>query len=263
MENSKIAWCHNTFNPWMGCERISSGCAYCYAEAWARRVGRGNLWNGERIPTGEAYWRKPVKWNLQAEKERKPKRVFCGSLCDVFEDHPSIETQRNRLFDLIENTQWLNWMLLTKRIDTAEEVLKIRFPERIPYNIWMGVTIEGDDPETAKHRADILRRIPAFIRFVSFEPLLGGAVPSLEQIHLAIVGGESGSTARRMNPNWARNVLEMAKKSHTSYFFKQAGTVLAREWGMKGKGDDINQLPHQQKDLNVQRIPYGYQRHIK
>lgn len=268
MENSKISWTDNTFNPWLGCRKISSGCENCYAEAQVHRWGKDELWNSDtRSPTGEAYWKKPLEWNKKAQAQRIPLRVFCGSMCDVFEDIESdiVKTQRERLFDLIENTQWLNWMLLTKRIDIAARIMKERFPERIPYNIWMGVTIEGDDPGIANQRADILRSIPAFIRFISFEPLLGEHIPDLAQIQLAIIGGESGkgSKIRRMSPEWAYNLLDACKKQNVSYFFKQTGNILADEWNMSGKGDNLDQLPPEHAGLRVERMPFGYQRHIR
>src|SRR5689334_23112101 len=115
-ENSKIEWTHHTFNPWLGCTKVSPACAHCYAEAWAKRTGIVQ-WgdSAERRRTTESYWRQPLKWNAQAFESLERKRVFCASLADVFEDRPELQTWRKVLFDLIAATPYLDWLLLTKR----------------------------------------------------------------------------------------------------------------------------------------------------
>ncbi|MEO0413899.1 MAG: DUF5131 family protein, partial [Verrucomicrobiota bacterium] len=116
MENSKIEWTDHTFNPWWGCEKISAGCKNCYAEGVADRFAPG-LWGrfGSRRISSEKVWSDPVKWNRRAESAGVSARVFCASMADVFEERPELESPRERLFRLIEDTPNLQWLLLTKR----------------------------------------------------------------------------------------------------------------------------------------------------
>src|SRR5262245_49606753 len=118
MENSKIQWTDHTFNVWRGCEKVSPGCAHCYAETMSRRnpavLGEWGK-HGTRVIASEAMWREPLKWDRQARAAGVRKRVFCASLADVFEDRPELVAPRERLFRLIEDTPNLDWQLLTKR----------------------------------------------------------------------------------------------------------------------------------------------------
>ena len=122
---SKIEWTDHTFNPWWGCEKVSPGCAHCYADAFAKRLGHGTtrpkLWGpgSERKVASEAMWREPIKWNRSAEKAGKRARVFCASMADVFEDRPDLLVPRARLFRLVAATPHLDWLLLTKRPENA------------------------------------------------------------------------------------------------------------------------------------------------
>ena len=118
--NSKISWTDHTFNPWVGCTKESAGCDNCYAESWAKRTGQGALWNGERRRT--KTWRDPVKWNREAEETGIRPRVFCASLADVFDVKVPREWRRD-LFDLIEETPNLDWLLLTKRHAVVSRLL--------------------------------------------------------------------------------------------------------------------------------------------
>lgn len=187
-ETTEISWTHSTFNPWTGCEKVSPGCANCYAEADAHRWGK-DVWGPEakREKRTESYWRQPHKWNEKAKASGKPWRVFCASQSDVFEDRRDLDADRSSLFRLIEATPALTWLLLTKR---PENVLKLApsawlpskreplhevghgdgYAGAWPDRVWIGATVE-DEPRTK--RIQDLMKVPARTRFLSCEPLLG------------------------------------------------------------------------------------------
>jgi len=185
-ENSAIQWCDHTFNPWTGCHKVSPGCKYCYAEDWALRWGK-TVWGtqGTRIRTSPSNWKKPVKWNREAEAQGVRHKVFCASLADVFEmksdQQEEMDHWRTDLFELIDNTPFLDWLLLTKRIDKVDTLyhgkhLPAIFDfqsedwEDFPKNIWMGTSIENQD--VVGKRLPHLVKIPAKVKFLSVEPLL-------------------------------------------------------------------------------------------
>src|SRR5262245_6040712 len=120
--NSSIEWTHHTFNPWWGCAKVSPGCNNCYAETWARRVGQ-DIWGltSERRFFTEKHWAEPLKWNTEARDQRARKRVFCASMADVFEGRAELNPWRKRLWDIIEQTPCLDWLLLTKRPQNIAE----------------------------------------------------------------------------------------------------------------------------------------------
>ena len=219
-ENSKIEWCHHTFNPWVGCTRLSPACDHCYAEGWAKRTGQTHLWKGERRRTSASNWRQPLKWNRTAAKAGERPRVFCASLADVF-DNQVPEIWRSDLFGLIEDTPALDWMLLTKRPQNILKMIWPKWDKGLPGNIWLGTTVE--DRERLRN-VEHLRAVPASVRFLSIEPLLEdlGEI-DLTGIHLVIVGGESGSGARPMNPAWVRSIQSQCVAAGVAFFFKQWG----------------------------------------
>jgi protein gp37 len=182
-EATGISWCDATFNPWIGCEKVSPGCAHCYAETLVTgRMGRPGTWgaDGVRQRTSAANWKKPFRWNELAREGLLPDgkknpdghrpRVFCASLADVFEERKEIEPWRVELLDVIRATSELDWLVLTKRPEEARERLFEALSESLLPNLWLGVSIEN-----SRHtwRADVLRTIPAAIKFISAEPLLG------------------------------------------------------------------------------------------
>ncbi|GEP09881.1 phage Gp37/Gp68 family protein [Methylobacterium gnaphalii] len=222
-ENTKIEWAHHTFNPWTGCTRISPACDNCYAADWAKRTGQPHLWEGSRRRTSEENWRKPLKWNRSAAAAGIRYRVFCASLADVF-DNQAKEVWRSDLFELIEATPSLDWMLLTKRPQNIAKMVWPRWDAGLPSNVWLGATVE-DRKRLAN--IDHLRAVPAAVRFLSIEPLLEdlGEI-DLTGIHLVIVGGESGPNARPMHPHWARSIREQCVAAGVPFFFKQWGDWL-------------------------------------
>lgn len=168
-----------SFNPWVGCEPISPACAHCYAQAWAKRAGHPELWEGERRRTSAANWKQPLKWNREAAAAGERRRVFCASLADVF-DNQVPPAWRADLFDLIRKTPHLDWLLLTKRIGNAERMIKgalfdgdLLSPESMwPWpNVWIGATICNQ--EEAERDIPKLLTTEARIRFLSIEPMLG------------------------------------------------------------------------------------------
>jgi protein gp37 len=162
-ENSKIEWCDHTFNPWIGCQKVSPGCDHCYAEGWAKRSGLVK-WgpHGERKRTSEANWRKPLQWAKAARDTGKRPRVFCASLADVF-DNQIQPSWRIELFAMIECTPELDWLLLTKRPENIERQAPIFWQGLMP-NVWLGTTAE--DQERYDRRWGALVRVPAVVRFM-------------------------------------------------------------------------------------------------
>lgn len=244
-ENTAIEWSDHTFNPWRGCQKVSPGCANCYAETMSHRnpevLGEwGPPHATERVIAAESYWRKPVAWNRAAAEAGRRDRVFCASLADVFEDAPQVAVARARLWLLIEDTPSLDWLLLTKRPENVNGMVPQWWAyEGWPPNVWLGTSVE--DQERADERIPHLLGVPAAVRFLSCEPLLGpvdlraewieleiqafgaaGAVP-FPRVDWVIVGGESGPGARPMHPDWPRNLRDQAVASGVPFFFKQWG----------------------------------------
>jgi protein gp37 len=227
-ENSKIEWTDHTFNPWIGCTKVSPACDGCYAEAMMdHRYGRVTWGAGEdRQRTSVANWRKPLAWNKTAAGKSEPTYVFCASLADVF-DNEVDRLWRRDLFALIEQTPNLTWLLLTKRIGN---VLKMTDPERgnplLPRNAAIGATLpnqeEYDRDRMKLHEVKMLLN-PLFT-FGSFEPLLGPVFLDNYAPDWIIVGGETDQgqhKARHANPDWFRVLREDARTFGRAFFMKQ------------------------------------------
>jgi protein gp37 len=199
-ENSKIEWCDHTFNPWIGCQKVSPGCDHCYAEAMMDHRYKRVQWgpHGERQRTSEQNWKTPIQWNAQArtfraENGHRP-RVFCASLADVF-DNQVDSSWRNDLFALIRKCNKLDWLMLTKRPENIEKMLPSDWRDGYS-NVWLGTTAE--DQTRFEFRWKRLKKVPAVIRFISYEPALGPVrLPSNGLLpDWLISGGESGPGAR-------------------------------------------------------------------
>lgn len=238
-ETTEISWAHSTFNPWIGCTRVSPGCENCYAERYGARFGVAWGPGRDRRRTASENWKKPLAWNRAAQKSGGPHRVFCASLADWLDPEISPAWLAD-LLDLIANTQALTWMLLTKRPqlwrERIEAAAKVGHPdpafaralrcwlagEASPNNVWIGTTTE--DQQRADDRIPSLCAIPARVRFLSCEPLLGRIkLDQLEGIHWIITGGESGPGARPMHPEWARSLLVQARRAGVAFHHKQNG----------------------------------------
>jgi len=207
MRSTPIAWTHSTFNPWLGCLRVSTACDHCYAVAIAKRTGRRDdqgrdLWDprAERVRTSLDYWRQPIRWNWEALAAGARHRVFCAIMADIF-DNRAPEPWRAELWDLIRATPALEWQLLTKRPQNIAGMLRPDWGDGWP-NVWLGTTTKNQIE--AARRIPHLVTIPAAIRFLSVEPMLEAIdlSPWLDRLHHVIVGGESGvgNRSRPMYP---------------------------------------------------------------
>lgn len=234
--NTKIEWARHTFNPVVGCTKISPACDHCYAADWAKRTGQSDLWNGKRRKTSARNWQEPIKWNSAAAAAGERHRVFCASLADVFDNQWEPEW-RAELWALVDATPNLIWLLLTKRPQNIAEMLNPLWDGRPPRNVWLGTTIENKDE--MHRRARHLKAVPAAVRFWSVEPLLEdlGDIPPSFMPEWIICGGESGPQARPMHPDWARNLRDQCKAADVPFFFKQWG-----EWGEAEVGDENTTL---------------------
>lgn len=246
MKFTRISWAHHTHNPWRGCSKVSEGCRHCFAESQGDRFDYMPEWGPgrPRIRSSESTRNQPRRWDKEAAEEGRRARVFCGSLCDVFD--PEVDCDwRKRLFRLIEFTPNLDWQLLTKRPHLIQRQLEeIGYWEKLPMpNVWIGVSAE--DQKSFDQRWPILREIPAKVRFMSCEPLLGSIVlpdDAKGKLHWLICGGETTlqrDVARAMNPDWARFLRDQCADKGIAYFFKQHGNRVPRAEGSQpwiGKG---------------------------
>lgn len=260
MQNSKIEWTDHTFNPWWGCQRVSPGCEHCYAETLAKRYGHqvwGPAKTTARRKMSRNYWNQPLKWNKAAEQAGTRARVFCASMADVFEDHPQLDDWRADLWDLIRLTPDLDWLLLTKRPENILEMIPLIWRRWAQPNVWYGTSVE--DQRRAGERIPELLKVPAKVRFLSCEPLLGSVdlgratpcgyycdesighvdhgfwTPGIQPgIHWVIAGGESGHGARPMRLDWARDLRDQCQLAGVAFFFKQFGEYLPRSQMIPG-----------------------------
>lgn len=251
-DQTGIEWCDSTFNPWIGCTKVSPGCDNCYAERSTPARTMGIVWgvNGGPLLTSDDNWRKPVQWNKAHGKffaqHGRRRRVFCASLADIF-DNRAPDVHRMRLWKLIAETPNLDWLLLTKRIGNALDML--------PASWGLGANgSRGWDTEfkhvaigiSAVNQDELVRdlpklqAVPAMRRFVSFEPLLGqvdltraldfpGRNRAERLIDWVIVGGESGPGARPMHPDWVRSLRDECAMGGLPFFFKQWGEWIATD----------------------------------
>jgi protein gp37 len=245
-ENSKIEWTDHTFNPWVGCTKVSVGpkgaCVSCYAEAWAKRTGHPELWNGVRRRTTAANWKLPLKWHA-AIPDGQRQRVFCASLADVF-DNVAPDQWRTDLWELIRATPRLDWLLLTKRIGNVKAMLPADWSNSVYgyNNVWLGITVVTQ--EEADRDIPKLLDTPARIRFLSCEPLmehiqiaeylpnpLWDGIESWRSptLHWVIVGGESGAHARSMEWDWPRSLRAECETAGVAFFMKQLSQA-GRSW---------------------------------
>ena len=219
MKTTKIEWTEATWNPSIGCSKVTEGCKNCYAEIMARRLqamGVSCYEDGFKFKTLPERLIQPVN-------VKKPTKFFVNSMSDLFHKNMPFAFL-DEIFDVIKNTPQHNYQILTKR----EKILQKYFLNRtVPKNVWLGVTVENED---TKYRIDVLRNISATIRFISMEPLISDVGKlNLQGIHWVIVGGESGVSARPMSPEWAINIQSQCAKQNIAFFFKQWGT-----WGEDG-----------------------------
>jgi protein gp37 len=267
-DHTKIEWADHTFNPWVGCSKVSSACDHCYAERWAKWTGQAELWEGERRRTTAANWQLPIKWDRNAAAAGVRRRVL-PSLCDPF-DNQVPRRWRDDFWHRIDQTPNLDWLLLTKRPGNIAKMLPDPETGVKPWgngwpNVWLGISA-GNQKE-ADRNIPVLGATPARVHFVSLEPLLGpidltaiacpngcqppeyctrcdpdGGEPTGTYdvlgsglLDLVICGGETGPRARPMCSGWPRDVRDQCRAAGVPFFFKRHG-----EWiGVS----DLRRLP--------------------
>ena len=219
MKTTKIEWTEATWNPSIGCSKVTAGCKNCYAEMMARRLqamGTAGYENGFEFRILPERLTQPMSI-------KKPTKFFVNSMSDLFHEKMPFE-YLDLVFETIQKTPQHHYQILTKRERILQEYFSTR---KVPANVWLGVTVEHAN---TKHRIDFLRGIKANIRFLSIEPLIGDVGElDLTGIHWVIVGGESGQSARPMKSEWIDNIKTQCEEKEVAFFFKQWGT-----WGEDG-----------------------------
>lgn len=242
-ENSGIEWTHHTFNPWIGCTKISAACDHCYAEAWDARGLQGlpSRWGPHAARTRTKTWGNPVKWQKKAKAEGVRYRVFCASLADIFDNHKSILPEwRSEFWALIKACPDLDFLLLTKRPENICKMLPDDWGNGYP-NVWLGCTVED---QKAAYRARHLIKVPATVHFLSMEPLLSdvdlsGVIHGLEWV---ITGGENGKHYRPVDPDWFRSLRDQCAAAGVPFLFKQWEGESQKI--IKAKGRELDGVVH-------------------
>ncbi len=230
---SKIEWTEATWNPVTGCTKISPGCKHCYAERLAKRLqamGQPNYANGFQVTLHEHMLGAPMGWN-------KPQMVFVNSMSDLFHDKVPF-TFIDKVFKVMSVANQHRYQVLTKR---SERLAELASSLSWTPNIWQGVTVENAD---YAFRVDHLRQVPAAVKFLSLEPLLG-PIPglNLEGIDWVIVGGESGPGARPMLSEWVLDLRDQCQRARVPFFFKQWGGTNKKKAGRLLNGRTYDGMP--------------------
>lgn len=236
-----IEWTDATWNPVRGCTKVSPGCKHCYALSFAERwrgISGHPYEHGFDLRLVPDKIEEPLSW-------KRPRRIFVNSMSDLFhEEIPRSFIQR--VFQVMEEAHWHTFQILTKRGERLAELAPaLPWPE----NVWQGVSIET---ERYLYRADLLRTVPAIVRFLSLEPLLG-PLPSLDltDIHWVIVGGESGHKYRPIKADWVRQIRDRCLKERIPFFFKQWGGRTPKSGGRQLDGAEWNQMPEVAQDQEL------------
>ncbi|WP_245533986.1 DUF5131 family protein [Effusibacillus pohliae] len=231
---SSIEWTEATWNPVTGCTKISEGCRHCYAATMAKRLHAMNnprYANGFNVTLHHDLVDLPLKW-------KRPRRIFVNSMSDLFHKDIPFEFIQ-QVFQTMQRAHWHTFQILTKRSD---RLLELSFDLPWPNNIWQGVSVED---ERVIHRIDHLRQVPAKIRFLSLEPLIGPLNNlDLRGIHWVIVGGESGPGARPMKKEWVESIRDQCINQQVAFFFKQWGGVQKHRTGRILDGRTWNEYPN-------------------
>jgi protein gp37 len=252
-------------------------CAGCYAETWAHRMGY-QVWgkDANRRILSEDYWQKPLKWNQKAMKLGMNQRIFCGSMCDWLEDHPIVNAERQKLFPLIEQTPFLTWLLLSKRIQNFQRfIFQDWWKNGLPMNIWLGIS--AGMQKTWDENWPILEMIKRRfwqMAFISIEPMIGSidirddlvtidygvGINSdwSQKPDLLIIGGESEQPkwkARLLELQWVYDLIDQVHESGIKIFIKQLGSAWAKKTGIydiDSKGDNWDYWP---AGLRIREMP--------
>lgn len=226
--STAIEWTDKTWNPTTGCTKVSPGCKHCYAETITKRFHQ-NFPNGFEFTMHPERLEEPKRW-------RKPSRVFVNSMSDLFHQRMPFHFLQE-IFQIMAECPRHVFQILTKR---HERLLDLAPELEWPKNVWMGVSVENQD---YVHRVDYLRQVPAAVRFLSCEPLLGPLELNLEDIHWVIVGGESGKGHRLMQAEWARDIRDQCEETETPFFFKQWGGARPKIGGRELDGKAWDRMP--------------------
>lgn len=243
---SDIEWTEATWNPVAGCALVSPGCTNCYAMRMAARLaamghpkyrgttrksGRRHVWTGH-INLDADSLEAPLSWP-------RPKRIFVNSMSDLFQESVPVDFIA-QVWAVMERASWHTFQILTKRPERMRAVLN-EGDFRVLPNVWLGTSVENSD---YLYRLDDLRRTPAAVRFVSFEPLLGPIDEAdLSGVHWAIVGGESGPGARPMAKDWVRALRRLCREQGVAFFFKQWGGPNKKQSGRRLDGRLYDEYP--------------------
>jgi protein gp37 len=232
-DNSKIEWTDATWNPVTGCTKVSPGCKHCYALTFAERwrgIPGHHFEQGFDLRLWPERLTLPLAW-------RTPRRIFVNSMSDLFHERVPLPFIK-RVFATMRACPQHQFQVLTKR---AERLVELCRSLAWPRNVWMGVSVEN---EKYAHRSELLRKVPAGVRFLSVEPLIG-PIPRLplRGIHWVIVGGESGPGARPMEPEWVESVHAQCVRARVPFFFKQWGGVRKHETGRELHGRTFDEMP--------------------
>lgn len=237
--NSHIEWTETTWNPVTGCSKLSQGCKHCYAERMATRLramGSNRYRNGFGVTLHEDLVDLPKRW-------KKPRLIFVNSMSDLFHDDIPDEFIR-AVFDTMRDCPQHTFQILTKRSGRLRSLGRSLTWAR---NVWMGVSVEN---ASVVRRIDDLGSVPAQIRFLSCEPLIGPLENlALEAVDWVIVGGESGPGARRMDPAWVQSIRRQCRSAGTAFFFKQWGGVRKDKTGRLLNGRTYDEMPSSLPDL--------------
>ncbi len=236
-DQSSIEWTEATWNPVTGCDKVSPGCKFCYAERMAMRLkamGQSNYRNGFEVTLQPQMLDVPLAW-------KRPRTIFVNSMSDLFHNNVP-EDFIQRVFESMNRAHWHQYQVLTKRADRL-----LAMDTRLPWasHIWQGVSVESRE---YVGRIALLRRTHAHIKFLSLEPLIGPLPDlNLNGIHWVIVGGESGPGARPIDEAWVLDIRDQCLSARVPFFFKQWGGVNKKKAGRLLEGKPWNQMPIQAK----------------
>lgn len=235
MSTSSIEWTEMTWNPTTGCNKLSAGCKFCYAEVMSRRLqamGVEKYKDNFKVRIHESELDTPYTW-------KKPKVVFVNSMSDLFHKNVPVEFIQ-RVFAVMKDNPQHVFQVLTKRADVL-----LRYDQQgllqWPHNVWMGTSVEDG---RVRHRIDLLRQTGARVKFLSCEPLIG-PLPDMDLrgIDWVIVGGESGRKPRPMKPDWVLDIKDQCDRANVAFFFKQWGGTNKKAAGRELDGRTYDEMP--------------------
>jgi protein gp37 len=226
--NTGIEWTDKTWNPTTGCDKVSPGCLHCYAETLTNRFPKSFPYGFDLTLYPERL-KEPLKW-------RTPSRIFVNSMSDLFHKKVPLDFIQE-VFKVIQATPHHVYQILTKR---PERLVELSPHLEFHKNTWLGVSVEN---QSYVSRIDLLRQVPANVRFLSCEPLLGSLNLDLTGIDWVIVGGESGQKHRPMKIEWAESIRDQCQKAKVAFFFKQVGGKTPKSGGSLLSGQLLQQMP--------------------